>query len=34
MRHLGYHKDEKIAARKYNAAAKEAFGEFAHLNEV
>jgi hypothetical protein len=34
MVHLGYHKDEKVAARKYNAAAKEAFGDFAHLNEV
>ena len=34
MIHLGYHKDEKIAARKYNEAAKEHFGEFAHLNDV
>jgi len=29
---LGYHADEEKAARRYDAAAKEYFGEFARLN--
>lgn len=32
-RHLGYFRDEKAAARAYNAAAREAFGEYAHVNQ-
>lgn len=32
--HLGYFKDEQEAARAYNRAAVEIFGEYAQLNEV
>lgn len=31
---LGYFDDEKDAARTYNKAAEELFGEYAYLNEV
>jgi hypothetical protein len=33
-RHLGVFPDEEDAARAYNAAAVEAYGEYAYLNEV
>jgi len=33
-RYVGYFKDEKEAARAYNVAARESFGEFARLNEI
>lgn len=32
FRHLGYFTDEAEAARAYDAAAREAFGEYAYLN--
>ena len=32
QRHLGYYADERAAAMTYDAAAQEAFGEFAYLN--
>lgn len=32
--HLGYHVEERDAARAYNRAATKHFGEYAHLNEV
>ena len=34
QRHLGYFVTQKEAALKYNEAAIELFGDFAHLNEV
>ena len=34
QRHLGYFVTQKEAAEKYNKAAIELFGEYAHLNEV
>jgi len=34
MRSLGYHASEQEAARAYNRAARETFGEFANFNEV
>lgn len=33
-RHLGYFNNEQDAARAYNVAASEAWGEFACLNEI
>jgi hypothetical protein len=32
QRHLGYYADERAAAKAYDEAAQEAFGEFAYLN--
>jgi hypothetical protein len=33
-KHLGYFKSEVEAARAYNIAAVELFGDFAHLNQI
>ena len=32
--HLGYFKDEAVAAKKYNEFAQKYFGEFAYLNKI
>lgn len=34
QRHLGRHRDKLSAARRYDSAAKEVFGEYAKLNNI